>query len=110
MPEPGYILSAILIAGLITWMLRAVPFMMLASLRNSRLLAYIGERMPVGIMAILAVYTLQGTELTSFSAVGATIIALGVTIGLHIWRRQMILSIFGGTAVYVVLASVFGGP
>lgn len=106
MPEPTYILGAILVAGAITWALRAVPFMMLAPLRSSQLLAYLGVRMPVGIMAILAVYTLQGTELTSAGALVPVVVALAATIGLHLWRGQMIISIFGGTAVCVALSSV----
>lgn len=106
MPEPGYILGAILVAGAVTWVLRAVPFVMLAPLRNSDLLAYLGERMPVGIMAILALYTLQGTAVTDLAQLVPTVTALVVTVGLHLWRGQMIISIFGGTAVYVLLASL----
>jgi len=105
-PEPGYILAAILVAGAVTWALRAVPFVMLAPLRNSALLAYLGERMPVGIMAILALYTLQGTNVTNIAEIVPTITALVVTVALHLWRGQMIVSIFGGTAVYVLLASL----
>lgn len=106
MPDPGYILAAILVAGAVTWALRAVPFMVLSPLRNSDLLAYLGARMPVGIMAILAVYTLKGTAVTDLKAVLPVICALATTIGLHLWRGQMILSIFGGTALYVLLASL----
>lgn len=31
--------------------------------------------------------------------------ALAVTIGLHLWRRNAMLSILGGTTVHVIFAS-----
>lgn len=105
MPEPAYILAAVLVAGAITWTLRAAPFVMLAPLRNSQLLAYLGERMPVGIMLILAAYTVQDAGLGQLATALPVVIALAVTVALHLWRGQMILSIFGGTGVYVALLS-----
>lgn len=108
MPEPGYVIAAVLISGGITWALRALPFVMLAPLRESRLLTFLGERMPVGIMLILAVYTLREVELAKSTEVVAAIVALGVTIGIQLWRRKMIHSIFAGTAVYVVLMTSVG--
>lgn len=105
MPEPGYILAVILISGAITWALRAIPFVMLAPLRNSQLLTYLGERMPAGIMLILAIYTLQGADVTQSAHLVPILGGLAATVGLHLWRGQMIVSIFAGTAVYVALAS-----
>jgi len=104
-PEPAYILAAVLVAGAITWTLRAAPFVMLAPLRNSQLLAYLGERMPVGIMLILAAYTVQDAGWGQLAAALPVAIALAATVALHIWRGQMILSIFAGTGVYVALLS-----
>lgn len=105
MPEPAYIISAVAVAGLITWILRAAPFVMLAPLRNSALLAYLGECMPVGIMLILAVYTVQDLPLEQVSASAPVVIALAVTVALQLWRGKMTWSIFAGTGVYVALMS-----
>lgn len=100
----GYILAAILVTAAVTWVLRGLPFVMLAPLRNSSLLHYIGEAMPVGVMFVLAAYTLRNTE-TSLAAIGSVTIALAVTVGVHLWKGNSLLSIFAGTGVYVVLAS-----
>jgi branched-subunit amino acid transport protein AzlD len=35
----------------------------------------------------------------------APLLALAVTIGLHLWRRNALVSILAGTTVHVVLAS-----
>ena len=105
MPDNIYVFSGILLAATVTWALRAIPFAMLAPLRNSALLSYLGERMPVWIMCILVVYTLADVNLQSTSEVLPAAIALAVTIGLHFWRHNAIVSIFTGTGVYVLLAS-----
>lgn len=105
MADPWYILASILVAAGITWALRALPFALLAPLRNSELLAYLGERMPVGIMLILAAYTVRDTSFAELSEAGTVILAMAVTAALHLWRGSMTLSIVGGTGVYVLLAS-----
>src|SRR5690606_16429634 len=106
MTDPWYLLSGILIAGAITWALRALPFAMLAPIRHSRLLAYLGERMPLGIMIILAVYTVRLVDVVDIAAVGPAVVALAVTVGLHLWRSNMTLSLFAGTGVYVLMMSL----
>lgn len=59
MPEPGYIIAAVLMSSAVTWALRAAPFAALAPLRHSALLPYLNENMPVGIMTILVFYTVR---------------------------------------------------
>lgn len=106
MTDPWYVLSAVLVSAAVTWTLRAAPFAMLAPLRHSALLAYIGDRMPVGVMVILAAYTLRDTAPAVLASAGPAALALGITIGLHLWRGSMTLSIFAGTAAYVLMTSV----
>jgi len=103
--DPWYVLSAVLVSAAVTWTLRAAPFAMLAPLRHSALLAYIGDRMPVGVMVILAAYTLRGTDPVVLASAGPAALALAITIGLHLWRGSMTLSIFAGTAAYVLMTS-----
>jgi len=88
MSDPWHILASILVAAGITWALRAVPFALLAPLRNSELLTYLGERMPVGIMLILAAYTVRDTSFAELSDAGTVILAMAVTAALHLWRGE----------------------
>jgi branched-subunit amino acid transport protein AzlD len=60
--------------------------------------------MPAGVMVILLAYCLRDLPLPQSRAV-APLAALTVTIGLHLWRRNALLSILGGTTVHVILAS-----
>lgn len=106
MVDTWYVISCIAVSASITWAMRAAPFAMLKPLRRSSLLAYLGERMPAGIMLILAAYTVRDVDVTTATSIGPTFAGLAVTVGLHLWRSNMMLSIFGGTAVYVALASL----
>ena len=106
MSDPWYVLSAVLVSAAVTWTLRAAPFAMLAPLRHSALLAHIGERMSVGVMVVLAVYTLRETDPVVLAEAGPAALALALTIGLHLWRGSMTLSIVAGTAAYVLMSSV----
>lgn len=109
MPDTRYLLTALLVSAGVTWMLRAVPFTLIAQLRRSRLVPYLAATMPVGVMAILTVYTMRQVAFLSGAGLAFTIAVL-VTAGLHLWRRNVLLSILGGTAVHVVLVStVLGG-
>jgi len=56
-------------------------------------------------MVILLVYCLRDLPLPHASAL-APLTALAVTVGLHLWRRNVLLSILGGTATHVLLTSV----
>ncbi|MFJ8490590.1 branched-chain amino acid transporter permease [Streptomyces sp. NPDC094038] len=109
MPDTRYLLLAVAVSAAVTWALRALPFTVLASLRASRTVQYLGARMPAGVMVILFVYCLRDLPLTQSRAL-APLAALAVTVGLHLWRRDALLSIIGGTVVSVALAStVFAG-
>ncbi|MGW6404646.1 branched-chain amino acid transporter permease [Streptomyces sp. NPDC055134] len=104
MPDTPYLLAAVAVSIAITWALRALPFAALAPMRASATVRYLSTRMPAGVMVILLVYCLRDLPLPQSRAV-APLAALTVTIGLHLWRRNALLSILGGTTVHVILAS-----
>jgi len=105
-PSPSYLVAAVLVSAAVTWALRAVPFAILAPLRQSRLVAYLGERMPVGVMAVLVVYTLRHAGVAAPTYGLPIVVALGVTVAVHLWRRHVALSMFAGTLVHVILATL----
>ncbi|MFD8783001.1 branched-chain amino acid transporter permease [Kitasatospora sp. NPDC059599] len=109
MPDSRYLLLAAAVSAAVTWGLRALPFTALAPLRASRTVRHLSTRMPAGVMVILLVYCLRDLPL-SHARAAAPLVALAVTVGLHLWRRNVLLSIVGGTAVNVVLASAVFGP
>lgn len=104
MPDTLYLIAAVAVSAAVTWGLRALPFAALAPLRASRTVRYLSTCMPAGVMVILLAYCLRDLPLTEPRA-AAPPAALAVTVGLHLWRRNALLSILGGTAVHVVLVS-----
>ena len=109
MPDTRYAIAAVLVAAVVTWGLRALPFAALTPLRASSTVQYLSTRMPAGVMLILLAYCLRDLPLTHARSL-ATPTALAVTVGLHLWRRNALLSILGGTTVHVILASTVFAP
>ncbi|MUN37593.1 branched-chain amino acid transporter permease [Actinomadura litoris] len=110
MPDTGYLLAAVATAVAVTWGLRALPFAVLAPLRSSPLPAYLGAAMPVGVMVILAVYTLRDLDPGVPGRAVPAALALAFTVAAHLWRRDAVLSILGGTALHVALCSTVFAP
>lgn len=91
--------------ALVTLLLRQLPFSALKILKNSQLVGMLGITMPVGVMAALVIYTLFD-QLDAPGGLGASLISIGITLGLHAWRRDAGLSIVGGTLSYMLLVNV----
>ncbi|MDG4667508.1 AzlD domain-containing protein [Mycobacterium sp. 236(2023)] len=108
MPDNGYIALLVVVSAAVTWALRALPFAVLAPLRGSAVVKYLSVHMPVGVMVILAIYTLSTVVGDTPRQVGWLAVAVVVTAGLHLWRRQALVSILVGTATYVTLMSLWG--
>lgn len=90
--------------GVVTVILRALPFAAMKFFRESALVAWLGIAMPVGVMVVLVMYTLVGST-DRPGGVWAALIAVVFTVALHLWRRSATWSILLGTALYVVLVN-----
>jgi branched-subunit amino acid transport protein AzlD len=106
MSDTSYLVTAVAAAAVVTWALRALPFTALAHLRASTAVDYLSARMPLGVMVILLAYSLRSLPLADPLRALPDILALAATLGLHLWRRNAVLSILGGTAIHVALATV----
>jgi branched-subunit amino acid transport protein AzlD len=98
--------QVVLISAAITWALRALPFAALAPLRGSTTVRYLSVHMPAGLMVILAGYSLVTADFETTSRTFAFVLAVAVTLGLHLRWHKMLLSIMGGTTVHVLLATL----
>ncbi|MEW2396166.1 AzlD domain-containing protein [Streptomyces sp. NPDC046862] len=107
MPSPSYLIAVLAIVFGITLALRAVPFAVLGRLSDSAIVRRLAVWMPVGILAVLAVTALHGTITADPHGAWYALLAVAVTIGVHLaCGRRTILSVGAGTAVYVVLLNV----
>ncbi|TDZ75268.1 Branched-chain amino acid transport protein (AzlD) [Mycobacteroides salmoniphilum] len=106
MPEPAYVAVALASAVVITFALRAVPFAVRNAIKNSTLAGDLGRWMPLGATAILAVYCLSTISLTGPSHGAGPIIGVLMTVGMHLWRRNAVLSIVVGTLACVLITNL----
>lgn len=87
-----------------TMLTRFLPFMVFRSDRPTpKYIQYLGKVLPGAIFGMLVVYCLRNVSLMQYSYGLPELIAIAVTIGLHLWRRQMLVSIAGGTICYMLL-------
>jgi len=108
MPETGYMIAAVVVGGIITVLLRALPFAVLKPLRKSKFVKKLGEWMPAGLLLILAVVILAGEITARPGKLWVIAVASAVTVLVHLFGgRRALLSIFAGTAVYIVLLNFF---
>lgn len=64
---------------------------------------YLGKALPSAVFALLVVYCLKDVSLISGSHGIPEAISIAVTTGLHLWKRQMLLSMAAGTICYMAL-------
>lgn len=83
---------------------RFLPFLIFRDNRPTpKYVQYLGKALPAAIFGMLVVYCLKDVSLTTFSFGIPELIGIVAVTALHLWRREMILSIAGGTAIYMCL-------
>lgn len=107
MPETWYFLAVMVIGLGISFALRAVPFVILQPLRDSRFVAAMALWMPVGILAILTVSTLRTSIGADPGRIVPALVATVVTIAAHLLGgRRTLLSVGLGTFTFVVMVNL----
>ena len=97
-------LLAILLVAVVTLLIRALPFLVFSGKRKPpRFVLWLGEQLPRAVMAMLLIYCLKDVRFAALSGWLPALAGVAVTALLHLWKRQMMLSIAGGTAVYMLL-------
>ncbi|MDO5146057.1 MAG: branched-chain amino acid transporter permease [Eubacteriales bacterium] len=87
-----------------TMLTRFLPFLIFSEKRPTpKYVQYLGKALPGAIFGMLVVYCLKNVSLFSGSHGIPEAIAIAVTTGIHFWKRQMLLSIAGGTLCYMFL-------
>ena len=96
--------AMIAVIALVTAALRFLPFFIFGKNRTTPpLVAYLGKVLPYAIMGMLVVYCLKGVTLTSAPYSIPEAIGCAAVVLLHIWKRNTLLSIGGGTVCYMLL-------
>ena len=90
------------LAALATQITRWTPFLLFHK-RTPELICYLGALLPSAIWGMLVVYCFKSGPLVEGSNGVPEVIASAVTLGLQAWRKNMAVSIAGGTLCYMAL-------
>ena len=118
-------IASIAVMALITFLTRVLPFLLFDRGDSPpKLVLYLGRMLPPAVIAMLIVYCLRSpsiavpaemTETLSGYLAAAVSFFVGwapqliaglVVVVLHVWKRNNLLSIFGGTILYMILVQV----
>lgn len=109
-------IAAIAVMAIVTFLTRALPFLLFdRGDHPPKLVLYLGRVLPPAVIAMLIVYCLKSNilaveaNLTSLLDPAVlnqwlpALVSVAVVVLLHVWKHNNLLSIFGGTILYMVL-------
>lgn len=101
------IIGIIFLSAVITFAMRALPFLIFREKRElPEKIKQLGKNLPPAIMAVLIVYCLKDVK-SSFLANGIwEFVAVAIVAITYKWKHNTFLSIFLGTAGYMILLRV----
>ena len=95
------------VAALVTIALRFLPFLIFSGRKTTPpFVAYLGRVLPYAIMGMLVVYCLRNVSLTDAGQAVPAFVSCALVAALHVWKRNTLLSIVGGTVFYMLLVQL----
>lgn len=93
--------------ALTTYFIRFIPFFIFSSKRGvPPFVKYLGDSLPFAIFGILIVYCLKDTSFISGTYGIPEMIAILVTIVIHLWKKQTLLTLTVATVLYMVMVQL----
>ena len=90
-----------------TVLTRFLPFLVFpAGKPTPKYIQYLGRVLPSAVFGLLVIYCLKNVSIFQGSHGLPELISIGIVIGLHLWKKQMLLSIAGGTICYMLLVQL----
>lgn len=86
---------------------RFLPFLVFPSGKPTpKYVQFLGKFLPAAVFGLLVIYSLKDVNVFAGSHGIPEMIAILLVIILHVWKRQMLLSIEGGTVCYMLLVQL----
>lgn len=110
MGTTAYLLLAVLVCAAGTFLIRLAPFALFGGKREMPpAVRRLARRMPAAIVAVLVVYSLKGLSGSDAAHVAASLTGVLAVVLLHLWKKNTLVSIAGGTILYMLLLRAIGG-
>lgn len=97
-------LVAIIVMAVVTYLIRALPFLILQDKKTPDFINFLGKYLPFAIIGMLVMYCLKDVSIVGGSHGIPELIAILLIIVLHVWKRNTLLSIVSGTVCYMLLS------
>ncbi len=90
-----------------TMLTRFLPFLLFpAGKPTPKYIQYLGKVLPGAVFGLLVIYCLKDVSVLSGSHGLPELISIALVVALHLWKRQMLLSIAGGPVCYMLLVQL----
>lgn len=100
-------LIMIAVVAVVTFATRAASFLAFPKDREiPPSVKYIGMVLPPAVIGMLVVYCLKTTSVLAYPYGIPELVSCLVVIGLHVWKRNIFLSVGAGTVLYMFLVQV----
>lgn len=87
-----------------TMITRFLPFFIFKSDKPTpKYVQYLGKMLPCAALGMLVIYCLKNVSLFSGNHGIPELLSIIAVISLHLWKRQMLISIAGGTIIHMLL-------
>ena len=101
--DTNYTLSAIIVMAIVTFGTRVAPFILYGKDKPTpKYIVYLGNYLPPAVIAMLIIYCLRNVNLSAFPFGIPEVIGVVSVVILHIWKRNNLISIIGGTVLYMM--------
>lgn len=98
----------ILMVVLATMLTRFLPFILFpAGKKTPDFIQYLGKTLPYAAIGLLLIYCIKDVSFTTYPFGLFEIISISAVAILHFWKRNMFISIFSGTILYMLLVQMF---
>ena len=101
-----YPIAVIGVIAVVTWALRAFPFLLFGNRPLPKVIRYLGKALPPAIMTVLVIYCLRDISFSQSPFGIPELAACALVVILQAVRKNMYLSIIAGTVCYMVLIRV----
>ena len=98
--------ALVAVIALVTAGLRFLPFAIFRGREVPPFVAYLGKVLPFSIMGMLVVYCLRNVTFGDLSNWLPALISVALVVILHLWKRNTLLSIIGGTLCHMLLVQL----
>lgn len=97
----------IVVVAAVTMLLRFLPFLIFGGDKKTpKYITYLSSVLPYAIMGMLVIYCLRNVSVTTAPHGLPELIAAVTVVGVHLWKRNTLLSIAAGTVLYMFLVQM----